>query len=266
MKRKKKQQSFYIFGKNPVAEYLSRKPEQVLRVLISDSLPQGESSPLMELAKKERIPVSKISKKNFSRYVGDVSHQGVVALVKTFPYLALEDFLEILEEKKGTQPLVLILDHIQDPHNFGAIVRTAVAAGIDGIIIPKDNQAPVNGTVFKTSAGTILSIPIVRVANISHAIGKLRKKDFWVASFDTPEDEDTKPYTLYWNSHLVESPMVFVFGSEGKGVSERVKKESDFIFSIPMDNGVESLNVSVSVAVALYEWKRQKVMGYDKKS
>ena len=123
-----------------------------------------------------------------------------------------------------------------------------------------------NGTVFKTSAGTILSIPIVRVANISHAIGKLRKKDFWVASFDTPESEDRISHKFYWDFNLVESPMVFVFGSEGRGVSDRVKKESDFIFSIPMENGVESLNVSVSVAVALYEWKRQKMMGYDKKS
>ncbi len=255
IKRRKKNQSFYIFGRNPVYEYLTRRPEQMMRILLSDSLSREELSRFTEYAKKERIPVSRVVKKNLTRYVGDVSHQGVVALVKAFPYTELEDFLDTIEEIEN--PLILALDHIQDPHNFGAIVRTAVAAGVHGILITKDNQSPVNGTVFKTSAGTILSIPIIRVANLAHAVNKFKKKRFWVASFDLPDEGERESF--YWNHQLADDPMVFVFGSEGKGVSDRMKKESDFILSIPMEHKVESLNVSVSVAVALYEWKRQRM-------
>lgn len=254
MKRRKKTQSFYIFGKNPVYEYLSRNPEQMIRILVSDALPAGEFSRIAERAKQERIPVSRVARKNLTRYVGDVSHQGVIALVKSFPYQELNHFLEELDIEE--KPLVLMLDHIQDPHNFGATVRTAVAAGVSAIFIAKDNQASITGTVFKTSAGTILSIPIIRVANLAHAVGKLKKRGFWVASFDLPDEEGRG--TAYWEQQLASDPMVFVFGSEGKGVSDRMKKESDFILSIPMENNVESLNVSVSVAVAIYEWKRQR--------
>ncbi len=253
-KRRKKTQSFYIFGKNPVFEYLSRNPEQMMRILVSDALPVGEFSRITERAKQERIPVSRVAKKNLTRYVGDVSHQGVIALVRTFPCTELDDFLGALHTEEN--PLVLVLDHIQDPHNFGAIVRTAVAAGVSGIFIAKDNQASITGTVFKTSAGTILSIPIIRVANLAHAVGKLKKRGFWIASFNLPEEGERE--SVYWEHQVANDPMVFVFGSEGKGVSDRMKKESDFILSIPMENSVESLNVSVSVAIAVYEWKRQK--------
>jgi len=157
------------------------------------------------------------------------------------------------EYGEGKSPAVLILDQIQDPHNFGAILRTAAATGIAGVIIAKDRQAPVNGTVFKTSAGAALRIPIVRVSNLRHAILKLKKRRFWVYALDASEGA-----RVFWDESYVNEAHAFILGSEGKGVSHGLLEESDGKLMIPMERGVESLNVSVAAALILYEWKRQQ--------
>lgn len=249
---KLKKDTFYIYGKKPVEEQLVKNPQNVMRIFISDVISgtSSEFAMLKTYAKEHKIPFNSISKHKIKEYVGDVNAQGVLALVKKYEYMEWDEWVEIVDIQK--MPAVLILDRIEDTHNFGAILRTAAAVGISAVIVAKGQQAPVNGTVFKTSAGAALHVPIVRVANINQTIKKLQDMRFWVAAIDMDE---TGKNTI-WNQKY-DTPMAFIVGSEGKGISEKVREHADFILSIPMEKKVESLNVSVAAAVTLYEWKRQ---------
>ncbi len=181
--------------------------------------------------------------------VGKVNDQGVVASVSMAIYIEFEEWLESF--KPTNNSAVLLLDEIEDPHNFGAILRTAAAAGIDAIIVPKHRQAPVNATVFKTSAGTAGRIPIVRAVNLNQAILSLKEHKFWIAGLDQTAN------TLLWEQTF-DVPMAFVIGNEGRGMRKKTGEHCDFLLSIPMKNSVESLNASVSAALVCYEWRRQK--------
>lgn len=251
---KTKGDSFYIYGKKPVEEQLMRNPDNIMRVFISDKIAakDGGFQELRAYAKDKRIPINPVTKLKLRDYVGDVNDQGVIALLKRPEYVEFDQWFEDIDPE--TMPCVLVLDHIEDTHNFGAILRTAAATGIAGVIVSKDRQAPVNGTVYKTSAGALTQVPIVRVANINQAISRLKEHHFWVSAIDMDE-EAKKPLTL-WGQKF-DSATAIVMGGEGKGVSEKVRENCDFIVSIPMENDVESLNVSVAAAVVLYEWKRQ---------
>ena len=154
-----------------------------------------------------------------------------------------------------TLPGVIVLDHIEDMHNFGAILRSSAAAGIAGVIVSKDRQAPINGVAYKTSAGALVKIPVVRVSNINQTIEKLKEKRFWVAAIDMEDETAHHNNDLY--AQTFNTAMAFVLGGEGKGVSEKTREHADFVISIPMENDIESLNVSVAGAVVMYEWKRQ---------
>lgn len=251
---KLKKDTFYIYGKKPIEEQITRNPENVLRIFLSDAIrsTSQEFQELKEFAKEHRIPLNSISKKKISEYVGDVNTQGVIALVKKYEFMSFDEWEEGLGEIDYRKS-VIILDGIEDTHNYGAILRTAAAAGVAGVIVAKDRQAPVNGTVFKTSAGAALTVPIVRVSNINQTIKKLQEKmKFWVAAVDIEEDGKN----TIWNQRY-DTAMAFVLGAEGKGVSHRTKEVCDFVVSIPMENNIESLNVSVAAAVTMYEWKRQ---------
>ncbi len=251
---KTKGDSFYIYGKKPVEEQLLRNPENVMRIFISDKMAakDGGFLELRAFAKENKIPTNPVTKRKLQDYVGDVNDQGVVALIRRPEYVEFDDWMENID--LDSMPCVLVLDHIEDTHNFGAILRTAAAVGVSGVIVSKDRQAPVNGTVYKTSAGALIHVPIVRVANINQTIKRLQDNKFWVSAIDM--DEEAKHPLTVW-SQKFDSPTVIVMGGEGKGVSEKTKEHADFIVSIPMENGVESLNVSVAAAVVLYEWKRQ---------
>ncbi|MCI5050821.1 MAG: 23S rRNA (guanosine(2251)-2'-O)-methyltransferase RlmB [Candidatus Pacebacteria bacterium] len=251
---KTKGDSFYIYGKKPVEEQLMRNPENVMRVFVSDKMAakQGGFQELKNFAKENRIPINPVTKTKIQDYVGDVNDQGVVALLRRPEYVEFDEWFNGIDME--SMPCVLVLDHIEDTHNFGAILRTAAAVGITGVIVSKDRQAPVNGTVYKTSAGALTHVPIVRVANINQAISRLKDAHFWVSAIDM--DEEAKHPLTVWTQKF-DSSTVIVMGGEGKGVSEKVRENADFIVSIPMENDVESLNVSVAAAVVLYEWKRQ---------
>lgn len=251
---KTKGDSFYIYGKKPVEEQLMRNPENVMRVFVSDKMAakDGGFQELRAFAKDNRIPINPVTKMKIQDYVGDVNDQGVIALLKRPEYVEFDEWFDGID--KESMPCVLVLDHVEDTHNFGAILRTAAAAGIAGVIVAKDRQAPINGTVYKTSAGALTHVPVIRVSNINQAISRLKEAHFWVSAIDMDE-ESKHPLTL-WQQKF-DSPTVIVMGGEGKGVSEKVSENSDFIVSIPMENEVESLNVSVAAAVVLYEWKRQ---------
>ncbi|MFT6361130.1 MAG: 23S rRNA (guanosine2251-2'-O)-methyltransferase [Candidatus Paceibacteria bacterium] len=251
---KTKGETFYIYGKKPVEEQLMRNPENVMRVFISDKMAKkdGGFQELREFAKEKRIPINPVTKMKIQDYVGDVNDQGVVALLKRADYLEFDDWFETVDLE--ALPCVLVLDHIEDTHNFGAILRTAAAAGIAGVIVSKDRQAPINGVVYKTSAGALTQVPIVRVSNINQSIAKLKGNKFWVAAIDMADE--TKKNTSLW-AQTFDTPMAFVLGAEGKGVHEKTREHADFIISIPMENDIDSLNVSVAGAVVMYEWKRQ---------
>ncbi|MFT7327994.1 MAG: 23S rRNA (guanosine2251-2'-O)-methyltransferase [Crocinitomicaceae bacterium] len=249
-----KKETFYIYGKKPVEEQLMRNPENVMRVFISDKMAKKEGGfqALREYAKEKRIPINPVTKAKIQDYVGDVNDQGVIALLKRAEYQEFDNWLETIDLE--AMPCVIVLDHIEDTHNFGAILRTAAAVGVAGVIVGKDRQAPINGVVYKTSAGALTNVPVVRVSNINQSIKRLQENKFWVSAIDI-DDNAKKPLTI-WDQKF-DTPTAFVMGGEGKGVSEKTREHADFIVSIPMSSDVESLNVSVAAAVVMYEWKRQ---------
>lgn len=249
MKTKESQNKFlYIFGKNPIEEILMSKPSLVVRVYARENIPEFELSVLLPYLKKHKISFVKVPEKKLDQLVGGVSHQGFVAEIKEFPMQDLDTVLSKIDMENN--PAFLVLDEIQDPHNYGAIIRSAAAAGVQGVIVSKNNQASITGTVFKTSAGSLARVPIILVSNIATTLLQLKEKGFWVAGLAMEGD------TSYWKQELT-GPMVFVVGNEGRGLRDLTKKRCDHILSIPMEEGVESLNVSVSAALLLYEWKRQ---------
>lgn len=238
-----------IFGKNPIEEILEKDPKLVVRVYIKEGVEDFELSALIPYLKKHKIAYIRVPEKKLNQLVGPVSHQGFVAEIKEFPLHNLFEIVDALD--MDTNPGLLVLDEIQDPHNYGAIIRSAAASGIDAIVVGKNNQAGITGTVFKTSAGALTSIPIIQVANIATTLEQLKERGFWVAGLAMEGD------TTYWEQNL-SGPMVFVVGNEGKGLRDLTKKRCDYLLSIPMKEGVESLNASVSSALMLYEWRRQK--------
>lgn len=240
----------FIFGKNPVEEQLVSTPEKIDKIYLKRDLGGSFVTKIKSLASKNRIPVVEVPGTKLFDLVGKVNDQGVVASIAQAEYLEFEDWLESVEPHNDMG--ILLLDEIEDPHNFGAILRTAAAAGMDAIIVPKHRQAPVNATVFKTSAGTAGRIPIVRAVNLNQAIIKLKENSFWIAGLDQDGDN------LLWNQTF-DVPMAFVIGNEGRGMRQKTGEHCDFMLSLPMMNNVESLNASVSAALVCYEWRRQKM-------
>ncbi len=182
--------------------------------------------------------------------MGRVNDQGVVAAISRVSYLEFEEWMESVEPDADTA--ILLLDEIEDPHNFGAILRTAAAAGISAVIVPKHRQAPVSDAVFKTSAGTAGRIPVVRAVNLNQAILTLKENKFWIAGLDM------KGETIW--DQTFDVPMAFVIGNEGRGMRKKTGEHCDFLLSFPMFNHVESLNASVSAALVCYEWRRQRMI------
>lgn len=239
----------YIYGRRPVEEQLVSSPEKVDKIYIKRNHKVSGLSSVLALASQHRIPVTEVPGKKIFDLVGRVNDQGIVASVSPIGYEEFEEWLVSLTP--NTDTAVLLLDEIEDPHNFGAILRTAAAAGISAVVVPKHRQAPVNAAVFKTSAGTAGRIPIVRAVNLNQAILKLKDRGFWIAGLDQDAD------TVLWEQTF-DVPMAFVIGNEGRGMRQKTGEHCDFLLSLPMTNSVESLNASVSAALVCYEWRRQK--------
>lgn len=203
---------------------------------------------MVVVSNMKKIKIKKSNKNNKSDFNSNI--------LKNFSYSNFLEWQKTLDLNKKN--LILILNNVEDVHNFGAIIRTAAAVGARGIIVEKVRQAPVNETVLKTSAFNLLKIPIVEVSNINQAIEKMKERNFWIYGLDM-FDKNLQEVSVSDNifQQKFDKNTVLVLGSEGKGLAELVKKKCDFIVSIPMENQVESLNVSVSAAVAMYEWKRQ---------
>lgn len=243
----KKSSGIYIYGKKPVEEALLADPKNVKMIYVKNKFRDSELEELRKFTTKHKITINKIDDQKIEAMVGDVNDQGIVAELKEFKSTEIKDWLDTVE--KDSNPLVFVLDELEDPHNVGAVIRTAAASGASAVILSKHRQAPINATVFKTSAGAVVKMPIVVVSNTNDAIKKLQDAGFWVAGLDADANK------TIWDEKY-DSPMAIVIGNEGKGIREKTKEACDYLLTIPMEREIESLNASVSAAIVAYEWKR----------
>ncbi|MCI7766528.1 MAG: 23S rRNA (guanosine(2251)-2'-O)-methyltransferase RlmB [Oscillospiraceae bacterium] len=209
----------------------------------------GSIGAITRIAREKGIVIKNVSDQKLTQMCAGASHQGIIASGACAEYVTVEDILNI-SKKKGTAPFIIICDEIEDPHNLGAIIRTAEAAGADGIIIPKRRSASLNATVFKTSAGAASWLPVARVANLGAAIDELKKNGVWIYGTDASGSDYTKASFT--------GAAAFVIGSEGFGMGRLIKEKCDFLVKLPMYGKITSLNASVAAGIFMYEAVRQR--------
>jgi 23S rRNA (guanosine2251-2'-O)-methyltransferase len=239
-----------IYGIHPVKEALKSSHLQIQKILIGTQTPHPPLQSVLDLANQRKVPVTFASKESLDELTKGGVHQNVVGLIEKTPYTDVEGILSSWT-KKGTKALFLILDGIQDPQNFGSLIRTALGCGAHGIIIPRDRSVGITPVVIKASAGAAVHLPIARVVNIATTIDALKKERIWV--YGASGEARDLIYQLDFNVDLA-----IVVGAEGKGIRPLVKKKCDRLFSIPMKGPVSSFNASVSGAMILYEVIRQR--------
>ena len=237
-----------IYGIHAVREALEAgEALRLVRVAI-DRTKDAPLRALLALAKEQNVPV-RFERRAFFERLPFKSHQGVVAIAPPFPYVTLD---EIIRRRPAGSRLIVLLDHLTDPHNVGAIVRTAEAAGAAGLVLPSRRSAGINATVRKAAAGAAAHLPIARVSNLADAIRVLKKAGIWVVGADaSPEAAEL------WEADL-DRDLALVIGAEGSGLSPLIKRECDYLIRIPMRGRVASLNASVAAAVLLYEAVRRR--------
>jgi len=235
-----------ICGRNPVIEAL-KSGANLDTVYIDGN--GGSLSVIRRLAKENGVVVKDADDKKLSRLSGGASHQGVVAEGACGEYVTVEDIIAV-SQKKGTKPFIIICDEIEDPHNLGAIIRTAETSGADGVIIPKRRSASLNATVFKTSAGAASYVPVARVSNLASCIDTLKDNGVWIYGTDASgTDYSETDFT---------GGVALVIGSEGFGMSKLIQKKCDFMIKLPMLGKINSLNASVAAGIFMYEVLRQR--------
>ena len=249
-KREKPEFDDQVEGRNAVLELLE-SGKDINKIFVEKGEKHGSIHKIIAMAKERRIIIVEKEKRQMQEMAQNQNYQGVIAIVPPFEYCEIEDILEEAE-KRNEDPFVLILDGIEDPHNLGSIIRTAETSGVHGIIIPKRRAAAVNSTVAKTSAGAVEYMKIARVTNISDTIDKLKRAGLWICGTDI----NTEKY--YYNQDLT-GPIGIVIGNEGSGMSEKVRKNCDFLVKIPMKGKVTSLNASVSTGIVIYEALKQRL-------
>lgn len=249
MQKEKKAFDDQVEGRNSVLELLE-SGRDINKIYVTRGEKHGSINKILAIAKQRRIIVVEKDKKQMEEMAQEANYQGVIAIVPPFEYVEIEDILDNAKEK-GEEPFVLILDGIEDPHNLGSIIRTAETAGVHGIIIPKRRAVSVNSTVNKASAGAVEHMKIARVTNITDAIDKLKQAGLWICGTDV----NTNKY--YYNQDLT-GALGIVIGNEGNGISEKVRKNCDFLVKIPMKGKIESLNAAVSTGIVVYESVKQR--------
>ena len=235
-------------GKNPVVEAL-RSGRELNKIWIAEGINKKSVGEILSLAQQAKVIVQFVPKKKLDQLV-DANHQGVVASVAAYEYAELEDVFA-LAEKRQEDPLILVLDELEDPHNLGSILRTADATGVHGIIIPRRRSVGLTAVVAKASTGAIEYIPVVRVNNLSQTVEQLKDKGVWIAGTDAQGSQDyrTMDATL---------PLAVIIGSEGKGMSRILKEKCDFLYHLPMVGHVTSLDASVAASLLMYEVLRNR--------
>jgi len=243
-----------LWGINVVKEAIVRNPEGLSEVLVQ----KGKSGPriqeIIDLARMKQIKLRFVPTEKLGVHTG-CKHQGVVAQHSVVSFLSLDDLLDIVSKRTLKSPVKLLaLDSIQDPHNMGAIFRSALAAGFEAVIIPRERSASLNGVVAKVSAGALVQLPVCRVINIAESLQILKKNDLWIFGAVT----DNKATSLYDTDFSVD--LCLVVGGEGKGLRPLVRKQCDYLVKIPMQSEFDSLNVSVAAAILMFEIVRQQTL------
>ncbi len=238
-----------LVGRNAVTEAL-KSGRGINRVLLVAG--DRTSAEIEDLAREHGVPVQLVDRSKIESIAGGMRHQGVLAYVAPVAYAELDDILKAAEEK-GEPPFLLLLDELEDPHNLGALLRTADATGVHGVLIPKRRSVPLTATVAKTSAGAVEYVPVARIGNIAQTLKGLKKKGFWVAGADMDGSQQ------YWEADLT-GPLVLVVGGEGHGMGRLTKEQCDFIVQMPMVGHINSLNASVAGSILLYESLRQRLL------
>ncbi len=239
-----------IEGRNAVSEAI-KSGRPIDRIFVLDGCQDGPVNTIKREAKKRDIQVRFVKKERLDQLSETGHHQGVLAYVAAYEYASLEDVFKAAKDK-GEDPFILLLDGIEDPHNLGAIIRTANQAGAHGVIIPKNRAATLTATVARTSAGAINYTPVVKVTNLTRCIEEMKKEGLWFVC------ADMKGEVMYRQN--LTGPIGLVIGSEGEGVSRLVKEACDLTAAIPMKGDIDSLNASVAAGVLCYEIVRQRMM------
>lgn len=239
---------YLIYGRNAVLEAL-KSGNRINKVYIQDSAKPSGISEILNLVENQSVAMERVNRDTLDQICGKQRHQGVVASISPIPFVDLETVFQ-QAQKKGEPPFLLLLDELQDPQNVGALIRTADAAGVHGVLIPKRHACPLNSVVAKISAGAVEYVSVVQIGNISQTIEKLKMRGCWIVGADMDganySDVDLK------------GPVVLVIGGEGKGLGRLVKEHCDAVVSLPMHGNINSLNASVAGAILMYEIVRQR--------
>lgn len=237
-----------IIGRNAVMEAV-RANRELNNLFVARGERSGSIGKIIALCRDAGVPVKEVDNKKLDFMCNNSNHQGVAATVAAHSYSTVGDILDIAKEK-NEKPFIIICDEIEDPHNLGAIIRTAECAGAHGIIIPKRRNATLSYAVSKTSAGAVEYMPVARVSNLGNTIDELKKQGVWVYGADMNGET--------WCQTDFNDGMALVIGSEGKGLGRLIKEKCDFIVSLPMKGSINSLNASVAAGVLMYEVSRQR--------
>lgn len=239
-----------IYGKNSVMEALIAGEREINKILISKNIHSDvKINKVKELAKERGVVFQFVAREKFQPYE-EFNHQGIIAQISPIKYYDLDEFIE---KSKGKLSSVVILDGVEDSHNLGAIIRTCVCAGVDGIIIPSRRNVQVNSIVEKTSAGAVNHIPIIKVNSLVNAVQRLKDNDWWVIATDASAKDN------YYDVKYNDMNFAIIMGAEHAGVSKSLLKASDFVVKIPMQNSFNSLNVSNALSAIIFETLRQKL-------
>jgi 23S rRNA (guanosine2251-2'-O)-methyltransferase len=240
----------YIYGRNNVLELLQNGTRNISKIIISNaSKGNPKINEIVNIAKNKGILFQFLPKENFIKF-NEYSHQGVIAYVSPVQYL---DFQEFIDKKKDTYKKVIITDGIEDPHNMGSIIRSAVCAGFDAIIFPSRRNATINSTVEKSSAGAVNRIDLIMVNSLPSVIDKLKDNDFWIIATDIDSKDN------YYDIDYCNMNFAIVMGSENDGVSSTILKKADFRIKIPMLTDFNSLNVANAASIVIFESVKQNI-------
>ncbi|MFA5523697.1 MAG: 23S rRNA (guanosine(2251)-2'-O)-methyltransferase RlmB [Tissierellales bacterium] len=242
-------QEGYVEGRNPVIEAI-KGDREIDKILIAKGSEQGSIQKIIGMAKEKKIVLQYVEKAKLDGMSETKAHQGVIALVTPYSYKTVEDIMKTAEDK-SEDPFIIILDEIEDPHNLGAIIRTAECAGAHGVIIPKRRAVGLTPVAIKASSGAVEHINVAKVPNIASTIDDLKKSGIWIYGADMGGEQS------YFQRDLT-GPIAIVVGSEGKGIGRLIKEKCDFLVKIPMLGKISSLNASAAASVIMYEVLRQR--------
>lgn len=237
-----------VAGRNAVMEAL-KGSRSVNKLIIANGSTEGSIKEIIAVAKEKGVNIQYWDRSKLDSIARGIRHQGVLAQVAPVQYAELEDILQVAKDR-NEPPFIVLLDELEDPHNLGAILRTADAAGVHGVLIPKHRSCPLSATVAKTSAGAVEHVPVARVGNLVQTIKKLKQEGLWVAAADMDGKD-------YYDTDLT-GPLLLIIGSEGQGVGRLVKEQCDFVVRIPMVGKINSLNASVAGSILMYEAMKQR--------